>query len=633
MKALILAAGFGTRLLPLTNIVPKPLFPLNGVPILHLCIEQLIRAGCSEIFVNTHHLHEQIESFISQTTFSIPVITIHEPDILDTGGAIKNVQKLMGDTPFFVINSDIVSDVDLAKVWEFHISGDWPVTLVLHNYPKFNKITVNQRMFVRNFDGVSKKNSSPASNAQKNQAYKKLAFTGIQVLSPNIFHYMPVDKKFGSIPLYSKIADQGDMVKGYVCPNIFWHDIGTPDSYVELSIRHATAKIIKPIPENPLGTDLCGVDSIKIEPLSGDGSDRRWFRCKIDEQSFIAASHGIQPDTSFDSKPMSEIDSFIKIGKHLYLKNIPVPAIRAFDRFAGVVILDDLGDTHLQTIINNEKTDSQPLWKNSKIKYSHDNNEGYFYGKSYLEAKSLLKSSALTQVHDNNEIDFNGRQNNIIGIYKKLCELLILFSMEGIKNFDSFWTFQTSYYSKTMIIENECRYFMDAFVKNYLGHRQDLFEIFLPSFEYMADMAIENAFEGLMHRDMQSRNIMVKDGDFFFIDFQSARKGPIQYDLASLLIDPYVNLDNNIRNSTLEYCAEKIEQLTGFDSQKFIQGYRFCAVTRNLQMLGAFSHLSKNRGKTFFEQYIPVALSSLKNNLEYIKSTNIRLFYQFIRDI
>jgi len=117
MKAMVLAAGFGTRLLPYTQDIPKPLFPLAGQPLLDIAIKNLIRAGCDAIIVNTHHLHEQIESFIEAQAYAIPVNTCYEPTILGTGGGIKNVANFWDSRPFMVINGDIYSTIDLKEVY------------------------------------------------------------------------------------------------------------------------------------------------------------------------------------------------------------------------------------------------------------------------------------------------------------------------------------------------------------------------------------------------------------------------------------------------------------------------------------------------------------------------------------
>ena len=134
-------------------------------------------------------------------------------------------------------------------------------------------------------------------------------------------------------------------------------------------------------------------------------------------------------------------------------------------------------------------------------------------------------------------------------------------------------------------------------------------------FAHLADRALEGGLTGFMHRDFQSRNIMVHAGKYYFIDFQGGRLGPLQYDLASLLIDPYVDLPLEARSSLLDYAADRIRSEHGIASQTFRNGYEYCCLTRNLQILGAFGHLSRNKGKTWFEPYVPAAVRSLKQIL------------------
>ena len=118
MKALILAAGFGTRLLPHTEHTPKALFPIAGRPVLDHMIRHLVRCGCRAAIVNTHHLHRRVENYIAGRTYEIPVTTRYEPEILGTGGAIKNVADFIDGQPFLVVNADIVTDIDLKAVFD-----------------------------------------------------------------------------------------------------------------------------------------------------------------------------------------------------------------------------------------------------------------------------------------------------------------------------------------------------------------------------------------------------------------------------------------------------------------------------------------------------------------------------------
>jgi len=187
-------------------------------------------------------------------------------------------------------------------------------------------------------------------------------------------------------------------------------------------------------------------------------------------------------------------------------------------------------------------------------------------------------------------------------------------SQEGKEGFDLDWTYQTRHYSRDLIIEKECRYFFDAFITSYLG-RNLFYREYKKEFHLLADRALQFSVNGFMHRDFQSRNIMVTDHKFYLIDFQGGRIGPIQYDLASLLIDPYVQLSVSVQDRLVEYGTGALTKYIDIDRQYFRRGYRYCAVTRNLQALGAFGYLSRVKGKAWFEQYIPAAVRSLRRNL------------------
>ena len=144
MKAMILAAGLGTRLSPFTANIPKPLLPVGGRPLLDIIIHSLQNAGCEAIIINTHHLYKKIDFFLSSQKYSIPVFTRYEPLILGTGGAIKNVADFWDDQPFMVINSDILTDIDLRDVYEFHLNHKYPATLVMHDYKEFNNVLISR---------------------------------------------------------------------------------------------------------------------------------------------------------------------------------------------------------------------------------------------------------------------------------------------------------------------------------------------------------------------------------------------------------------------------------------------------------------------------------------------------------
>ena len=201
MKALILAAGLGTRLRPYTNHTPKPLFSIQGRPLLDIVIFKLIAAGCKAVIINTHHRHAQIESYIAQHTYPIPIQTRYEPDILGTGGAIKNVADFWNHRPFMVINADIVTTIDFKQVYDFHCQHSHPATLVLADDPEFNSVAFDTDGFVTGFHHLSDAAVRPSEAA--------LTFTGIQVLDPEILNFISVEMPSSSIDAYSRMIVKG----------------------------------------------------------------------------------------------------------------------------------------------------------------------------------------------------------------------------------------------------------------------------------------------------------------------------------------------------------------------------------------------------------------------------------------
>ena len=155
MKVLILAAGLGTRLRLYTDHTPKPLFTVMGKPLLDMMITRLVDSGCTAVMINTHHLHEQIEAFVAQQSYPIPIQTCYEPTILGTGGAIINVKEFWNDRPFMVVNADIITAINLKSVYDFHCQHRHPVTLVLVDDPHFNSVTCDSDSFVTAFQQCS----------------------------------------------------------------------------------------------------------------------------------------------------------------------------------------------------------------------------------------------------------------------------------------------------------------------------------------------------------------------------------------------------------------------------------------------------------------------------------------------
>lgn len=542
MKALILAAGLGTRLRPYTNHTPKPLFTISGRPLLDILISKLIEAGCEAIIINTHHLHDRIEAYIAQQSYAIPVATRFEPQILGTGGAIRNVSDFWNDHPFMVVNGDIVTTIDFRLVYDFHCRHLHPATLVLVDDPELNSVACDAEDFIVQFQHRGAAPGRSASSA--------FTFTGIQVLDPKFLKFIPAGEPSSSIDAYARMIAGGEKIKAFISGNAYWKDIGTAERYRLAVFETLAPRIFRQV--------FPGLRSgpLAREHLQGDGSDRSWSRLIMDTKSMIVVDHQIREVAQVD-----QADAFMNIGRHLFDRGLPVPQIYGGDAFAGCVFLEDLGDLNLQTAV--QKAD-------------------------------------------------NGDQ--IIQMYQAVIDRLTEFSKRGAQRFDAAWAYQTTRYDKTLILEKECRYFVDAFLKAYLGLEMNDAD-FKKEFEFLAENALKYAVQGLMHRDFQSRNIMVKNNQFYFIDFQGSRMGPLQYDLASLLIDPYVDLPPETQARLCTYGLKKLQAEMKLNAANFRRCYRFCRLTRNLQILGAFGYLTCVKKKAHFEKYIPVAVKTLQRNL------------------
>jgi aminoglycoside/choline kinase family phosphotransferase/dTDP-glucose pyrophosphorylase len=542
MKALILAAGFGTRLAPHSRIFPKALFPVGGIPVLGRMLGSLKQAGCTAVAVNAHHLAHHIRSYLAKNDFGMPVTLSIEPEILGTGGAIRHLAGYWDNDPFMVVNADIVTDIELAEVYRRHRMRGAQVTLVMHDRPPFNQVWVDEQNRIKGF--------ARFSTPENPDRCRKMAFTGIHVMDATMIRRIPDDGFSDIIAVYRQMLDDGVPIHAHVVHDHYWQDMGSPDRY-----REAVVNALAPSAFQSAFPDYRGA-AIHCRELTGDGSDRGWFRLTAGPYRLILADHGITT-----TLPGSEVNAFIRIGTHLDSCSLPVPQIHAHDGFSGLVFLEDLGDCHLQQMVR--------------------------------------------QTPDGSGVEM---------LYQKVIDTLFDLTIKAADSFDPDWTCQSRAYDVALIRDKECRYFVDAFLNGYMNLAV-AYEELAAEFERLATNTIDHGLTGLIHRDFQSRNVMVRDGRHYLIDFQGARPGPIQYDLASLLIDPYAGLDPDLQQRLLAYACEQVARLFRCPPDRFIRGYRYCAITRNLQMLGAFGFLTRIKRKKAFERWIPDAAKMLAGHV------------------
>ena len=288
--------------------------------------------------------------------------------------------------------------------------------------------------------------------------------------------------------------------------------------------------------------------------VPSDGSKRAFYRLSDDRDSFIVMEY---PPSEMAAE--KENISYLRIGEHLLSKGIPVARIFRWDLEHGLFIMEDLGQRNLQEI--------------------------------------ALSSE------------------NRMEIYKRVLELLVKLQIEGREDFNPEWCAHTKHYNRFLMERHESEYFLTYFVERFLGMKGDLTAL-KGSFTHLSHQGSLADNDFFLHRDFQSRNLMVRGDRIGIVDWQGGRLGPLQYDLASLLIDPYVGLRGEERALLYDYYLTLAERRLPGVSKSFSMYYPYLAIQRNLQILGAFSYLGDVQGKKWFLDYIPPALESLERLLE-----------------
>ena len=225
MKAMVLAAGFGTRMRPLTERVPKPLLPLMFQPLLASVLRQLRMAGVEEVVVNLHHHAAQLAQWLGDgQQWGLQVHHSYEPEILGTAGAMKRAAALLHGAPFVMLNADVVIDIDLAAVWRLHCEHDASVTMVVRPDPAAHRYGA---VIVDATDRVRCINGRPYADG----AGEDTIFTGVQVVAPHVLDRIPQDCHVSTTAeTYPELIARGERVWAYRHTG-YWMDVGVPERY------------------------------------------------------------------------------------------------------------------------------------------------------------------------------------------------------------------------------------------------------------------------------------------------------------------------------------------------------------------------------------------------------------------
>ncbi len=228
MKAMILAAGLGTRMRPLTAQCPKPLLPLLLQPILDYLLAQLQHAGIHEVAINLHHQADQLARWLGDgRRWDMRFVLSYEPEILGTAGALKRVETFLQDAPFLVLNADVLMQVDLQALRHWHGQRQAMVTMVLRPDPAARSYGA---VIVDDADRVRLINGRPTT--QQSASGEETIFTGLQIVDPRVLARIPPQGFCTTTAdVYPALLADQEEIYGYRC-SCYWMDIGVPQRYL-----------------------------------------------------------------------------------------------------------------------------------------------------------------------------------------------------------------------------------------------------------------------------------------------------------------------------------------------------------------------------------------------------------------
>ncbi len=522
LRGMVLAAGYGTRLAPLTDHVPKPLLPIDGTTLLERAVGILAGAGCTAVGVNTHHLGGMIARQLEVADLPVPVSVFPETEILGTGGALAGAREFLGGAENFLLhNGDVLWDGDAAALVQQHGRTGAVATLLLTDWPAVNTV------FMADDDRILSLRGNGGEG-------RRLTYTGIGVFSHRILD--DIGPGFSSLvdPLERALAAHPGSVRAMVQDGTHWSDLGTLGRYLRaLADSDETS--------GPL----------RVDPFAGHGSERRFWRLGVGGWSAVAM---------LDAPDSDEFTRQIVMNKVLAREGLGTAAILAVDEDETALLMEDLGSMDLWTRVQNIPADP----------------------KTWVQIYAPVV-------------------DHLLGLQKAGQNILAQVPEAGDRVLD---------YAG---LRWETGYFQEHFLQGYLGWTSSDYAGLDAEFQALATVVAAQP-EVLIHRDFQSRNIMLTEGEVRLVDVQGARRGPLFYDLASLLWDPYVRIPAAARSVLVDRFASGISG-AGLTGTRATAMFHAAALQRLMQALGAFAFLGGVKGKTAFLAHIPRALANLQQVL------------------
>jgi NDP-sugar pyrophosphorylase family protein/aminoglycoside/choline kinase family phosphotransferase len=628
-NALVLAAGLGVRMRPLTADIPKPLIKICNRPLIGNILSRISEAGAGRIAVNTHYLPEKVDEYIANSEFAGKVTLFHEPEILGTGGPAVNARELLTENEFFLLhNGDILCDVELEDMLRFHTDNACLVTMLTLDGPE-NKLKVMDDGNIVDILGRIE---------DEHPGGKMLTYGGVMILSRRIFEYLPSETCNCSIipPVIEMIRQLPGKVKAFRPQVFYWNDLGTIERYFQahkdiLALKKCTL----PYVGSETGTLLLNAEA-ELAPDSLYG-----FICAA-KNSFVAPGAHVENCILLEGARIQAGEFHIgeiigadfsvhrdiarlrdlNILKDMDLNSCEVSSLLEFGSSRGFYrITPQTGDCRVLLVSDASDEDFERFISIGSFLAEHRLFTPEIYKYDLAEYSVLMEDLGNTLLYD----FFLEHGENEAVMYNKYCEVidtLIEFQLRGSAALTAHPEREVRVFSREYL-RWETEYFQKQFLMRHCRLPESLCHDLDAELEALADTVFAHP-KVFMHRDFQSQNIMLHAGGVRFVDFQGARIGPVGYDIMSLLRDPYVNISAELRHKLLDYYFHKfiasplnvyVHSVEDFKVYTALAGMQ-----RNMQALGAYAFLSHEKGKMQYQKYIPQALIYLREGLDELRN-------------
>jgi NDP-sugar pyrophosphorylase family protein len=234
---MVLAAGLGTRLRPLTNDRPKALVEVAGRTLLEITLARLKEFGVREVIVNTHHFAEMIPEYLeTHDNFGMRIEISREEELLDTGGGLKKAAWFFVENGpdaaelFLLHNVDVISTIDLERMVQFHAEQSALATLAVQQRATSRPLLFDEAGRLRGRGGRGDESTEPPGTAERPES---LAFSGIHVVSPAIFSKLNERGAFSIIDAYLRLSTQGEKILAFRADEYEWRDLGRPENVMK----------------------------------------------------------------------------------------------------------------------------------------------------------------------------------------------------------------------------------------------------------------------------------------------------------------------------------------------------------------------------------------------------------------